>query len=182
MAPKKSSSLYWSLFSYENWKVYIAATKKGLCFVGSQNKPFEELVKWANHYLPENDLIRDDEKLQPFADELVRYFQGKLNRFTIPIFYHGTPFQEAVWKALCDIPYGQTRSYSDIARQILKPTAVRTVGRAIGTNPILITVPCHRVIGKNGSLTGYRGGMEMKTQLLELEQGSTNNEKELQHV
>lgn len=182
MTPKKSSSLYWSLFSYENWKVYIAATKKGLCFVGSQNQPFEELVKWANHYFPGNDLIQDDEKLQPFADELIRYFQGKLNRFTIPIFYRGTLFQKAVWKALCDIPYGQTRSYSDIARQILRPNAVRAIGRAIGANPILITVPCHRVIGKNGSLTGYRGGMEMKTQLLELERGSTNNEKELQHV
>ena len=65
-----------------------------------------------------NDLIQDDEKLQPFADEFVEYFQGKINRFTIPTFYHGTPFQEAVWKALCDIPYGQTRSYSDIAQQI----------------------------------------------------------------
>ncbi|MCZ2991702.1 MGMT family protein, partial [Acinetobacter baumannii] len=83
---------------------------------------------------------------------------------------------------LCDIPYGQTRSYSDIAQQIQKPTAVRAIGRAIGANPILITVPCHRVIGKNGSLTGYRGGMEMKTQLLELERGFTNSGKELQHV
>ncbi|WP_039074109.1 methylated-DNA--[protein]-cysteine S-methyltransferase [Bacillus sp. MSP13] len=182
MAPKKSSSLYWSLFSYENWKMYIAATHNGLCFVGSPNQPFEELGKWANHYLPGNDLIRDDEKLQPFADELVHYFQGKLNRFTIPIFYRGTPFQEAVWKALCDIPFGQTRSYSDIAQQIQKPTAVRAIGRAIGTNPILITVPCHRVIGKNGSLTGYRGGIEMKTQLLELERGFTNNGKELHCV
>ncbi|MDX8360668.1 methylated-DNA--[protein]-cysteine S-methyltransferase [Cytobacillus sp. IB215316] len=182
MTLNKSISLYWSLFSYENWKVYIAATRRGLCFVGSHNQPFEELVQWSNHYLPGNDLIQDDEKLQPFVDELNRYFQGKLNRFTIPIFYRGTLFQEAVWKALCDIPYGQTRSYSDIARQIRRPTAVRAIGRAIGANPILITVPCHRVIGKNGSLTGYRGGMEMKTHLLELERGSATNEKEQQHV
>lgn len=68
MVPKKSSSLYWSLFSYENWKMYIAATHNGICFVGSQKQPFEELGKWANYYLPGNDLIRDDEKLQPFAD------------------------------------------------------------------------------------------------------------------
>ncbi|MGM7681186.1 methylated-DNA--[protein]-cysteine S-methyltransferase [Cytobacillus sp. Hm23] len=182
MTLNKSSSLYWSLFSYENWKIYIAATSRGLCFVGSQNQPFEELVKWTDHYFPGDDLIQDDEKLQPFADELIRYFQGKLNHFTIPIFYRGTLFQEAVWKALCDIPYGQTRSYSDIARQIRRPAAVRAIGRAIGANPILITVPCHRVIGINGSLTGYRGGMEMKTQLLKLERGSTTNEKEQQYV
>lgn len=182
MVSKITGSLYCSLISYENWRVYIAATEKGLCFVGSQNQPFKELEKWANHYLPGYDLIKNDEKLRLFNDELVRYFQGKLIRFTIPIVYYGTPFQEAVWSALCDIPYGQTRSYSDIARQILKPNAVRAVGSAIGKNPILITVPCHRVIGKNGSLTGYRGGMEMKTQLLDLERGSTMNEKELQYV
>ncbi|MDX8367733.1 methylated-DNA--[protein]-cysteine S-methyltransferase [Cytobacillus sp. IB215665] len=182
MTLNKSGSLYWSLFSYENWKIYIAATSRGLCFVGSQNQPFEELVKWADHSFPGYDLIQGDEKLQPFTDELIRYFQGNLIRFTIPIYYRGTFFQEVVWKALCDIPYGQTRSYSDIARQIRRPTAVRAIGRAIGANPVLITVPCHRVIGKNGSLTGYRGGMEMKTQLLELERSSTTNEKEQQYV
>ncbi|RXZ77651.1 methylated-DNA--[protein]-cysteine S-methyltransferase [Paenibacillaceae bacterium] len=97
-------------------------------------------------------------------------------------FNRGTPFQKAVWKALCEIPYGQTRSYSDIAHQIQKSAAVRAVGTAIGTNPILITVTCHRVIGKNGSLTGYRGGMEMKMILLELERNVSSNGKEVQHV
>ena len=181
MASKKGSSLYWSLFSYEDWKMYIAATNNGLCFVGSQNQPFEELVKWANHYFPGNDLIQDDEKLQPFADEFVEYFQGKINRFTIPIFYHGTPFQEAVWKALCDIPYGQTRSYSDIAQQIQNRLQFGPLGGLLSEpNPHYCSMPsCYR---KNGSLTGYRGGMEMKTQLLELERGFTNSGKELQHV
>ncbi len=89
--------------------------------------------------------------------------------FTIPFDFHGTTFQLDVWKALSEIPYGQTKSYSEIANQIQKPRAVRAVGSAIGANPILITVPCHRVIGKNGALTGYRGGMEMKTKLLKLE-------------
>ena len=123
------------------------------CWVAKS--PFEELVKWANHYFPGNDLIQDDEKLQPFADEFVEYFQGKINRFTIPIFYHGTPFQEAVWKALCDIPYAKL----DLTRILLnkfKTDCSSAIGRAIEPNPILITVPCHRVIGKNGSLTGYR--------------------------
>jgi methylated-DNA-[protein]-cysteine S-methyltransferase len=74
-----------------------------------------------------------------------------------------------VWNALCEIPYGQTQSYSDIANYIAKPASVRAVGTAIGANPVLISVPCHRVIGKNGSLTGYRGGLDMKTKLLQLE-------------
>ncbi|MDK8180083.1 methylated-DNA--[protein]-cysteine S-methyltransferase [Paenibacillus sp. UMB4589-SE434] len=182
MTTKNSSPLYWTLLSYENWKVHIGATEAGLCFVGSQNQPYEELATWTNNRFPGHGLIQDDEKLQPYADELVRYFQGQLNQFTIPLFYRGTPFQEAVWKALCDIPYGQTRSYSEIAHQIQKPAAVRAVGTAIGSNPILITVPCHRVIGKNGSLTGYRGGMDMKTKLLELEQSTPILEKELHHV
>lgn len=171
MSPNKSSTINWSLLSFENWKVYMAATDQGLCFVGSQNQPLEELVKWVDHNFPGNDLFQDDEKLQPYADELISYLQGKLKRFTMPIFYRGTLFQETVWKALSDIPYGQTRTYSDIARQIRRPTAVRAIGRAIGANPILMTVPCHRVVGKNGSLTGYRGGLEMKKLLLELERG-----------
>ena len=89
------------------------------------------IVKWANHYFPGNDLIQDDEKLQPFADEFVEYFQGKINRFTIPIFYHGTPFQEAVWKALCDIPYGTNSILLGYCSTNSKPTAVRAIGRAI---------------------------------------------------
>lgn len=145
MASKKEV-LYWSLFSYEDWKMYIAATNNGLCFVGSQNQPFEELVKWANHYFHGNDLIQDDEKLQPFADEFVEYFQGKINRFTIPTFYHGTPFQEAVWKALCDIPYGQTRSYSDIAQQIQNRLQFGPLGGLLSEpNPHYCSMPsCYR--------------------------------------
>ncbi|MDP4097344.1 methylated-DNA--[protein]-cysteine S-methyltransferase [Paenibacillus sp. P96] len=169
MTTKISESLYWSFFSYGDWNLYIAATDEGLCFVGSQNQPFEELTSWANARYPGRALTQDDKRLQPYAVELTQYLQGNLEHFSIPLVYQGTPFQEAVWRALCDIPYGQTRSYSDIAQRIQKPAAIRAVGSAIGANPILITVPCHRVIGKNGALTGYRGGIDMKTKLLELE-------------
>ena len=100
----------------------------------------------------------------------MEYLEGKRKDFTLSFDYNGTAFQQAVWKALCEIPYGQTKSYSDVANHINKPAAVRAVGAAIGKNPILITVFCHRVIGKDGSLTGFRGGLEMKKQLLELEQ------------
>lgn len=88
--------------------------------------------------------------------------ETKLETFTIPIDVYGTAFQLAVWNTVREIPYGETHSYSEIAERIQKPNAVRAVGTAVGANPLLITIPCHRVIGKNGKLTGFRGGLEMK--------------------
>jgi methylated-DNA-[protein]-cysteine S-methyltransferase len=167
---KDNPTIYWTLLHSGDWQVYIAATTKGLCFVGSQNGTFDELSVWARKQFSGSSLMEDDHKLEPFAEELIEYFAGQRKNFTIPFDYHGTPFQLAVWQALCEIPYGKTKFYMDVANHINKPKAVRAVGAAIGANPVLITVPCHRVIGKNGSLTGYRGGLEMKRKLLELEQ------------
>ncbi|MEH7335827.1 methylated-DNA--[protein]-cysteine S-methyltransferase [Neobacillus drentensis] len=169
MKTQIKTTIYWSQCIFKDWKLNIAASEKGLCFVGSQNKPFEELVAWAEKRLPGSSLVEDREKLEPYAAELMEYFEGKRKNFSVPFDIHGTEFQVAVWNALCEIPFGETKSYSDIANCIHKPAAVRAVGVAIGANPVLITVPCHRVVGKNGSLTGYRGGLEMKTQLLDLE-------------
>ncbi|XLG08769.1 O6-methylguanine-DNA methyltransferase [Bacillus subtilis] len=159
---------------FKDWNFYIASTLKGLVFVGSQNKPIEELFEWARKRFPGSLLVEDDDKLEPYAVEITQYLEGKRKNFTVPVEYAGTQFQLAVWNALCEIPYGQTKSYSDIANEINKPAAVRAVGAAIGANPVLITVPCHRVIGKNGSLTGYRGGFEMKTLLLDLEKRASS--------
>ncbi len=126
--------------------------------------------------VPGSTLEENDNRLEPYAYEIKEYLQGKRTCFTIPFDFQGTAFQHAVWNALCDIPYGEKKSYSDIAESIKRPTAVRAVGAAIGANPLLMIVPCHRVIGKQGALTGYRGGLDMKTRLLELEgqvQGKT---------
>lgn len=101
--------------------------------------------------------------------ELDEYFQGKRKTFDIPLRTHGTAFQEKVWAALREIPYGETRSYRDIAEAIGHPKAYRAVGMASNANPIFIIVPCHRVIGSDGSLTGYGGGLPMKKALLSLE-------------
>ncbi len=177
METKNKPTLYWSLLKYKDWDFYLACTQKGLVFVGSQNKPFEELFEWAKKRFPGSLFVEDDEKLEPYVVEITQYLEGKRKTFTVPFEYVGTQFQLAVWQALCEIPYGQTKSYSDIANDLNKPAAVRAVGAAIGANPVLITVPCHRVIGKNGSLTGYRGGLEMKTLLLDLEKrASCSNE------
>lgn len=161
--------IFWSLLQHKDWNLYIAATENGLCFVGSQNTAFEELAEWTGKRFPDGNLVENEKKLQPYANELIEYFEGQRRSFTVPYDFHGTEFQKAVWFALCEIPFGETKSYSEIANHINKPAAVRAVGAAIGANPILIKVPCHRVIGKNGSLTGYRGGLAMKTQLLDLE-------------
>ncbi|MNP48512.1 Methylated-DNA--protein-cysteine methyltransferase, inducible [compost metagenome] len=119
--------------------------------------------------MPHASLIRDDVKLNLYGKEIAEYFEGRRERFTIPFDLQGTVFQLEVWEALREIPYGTTCSYSDIAQRIGRPTSSRAVGTAIGANPLLISIPCHRVIGKNGALTGYRGGIDMKTSLLKLE-------------
>ncbi|MFC0333381.1 methylated-DNA--[protein]-cysteine S-methyltransferase [Paenibacillus sepulcri] len=182
MENKTKTAVYWTLLIHEDWSLHIAATSEGLCFVGSQNHPLEELSDWAKARIPGSELIRDDERLLPYAAELIEYLQGTRTSFTAPFDFPGTPFQLAVWNALRSIPYGQTRSYSDIADQIERPAAVRAVGAAIGANPVLITVPCHRVIGKGGALTGYRGGLDMKTRLLQLEQDGALADGEARHA
>jgi methylated-DNA-[protein]-cysteine S-methyltransferase len=111
----------------------------------------------------------NDPVLEACAGQLAEYFRGDRRRFDLPLAPRGTDFQREVWRALADIPYGETRSYSEIARAIGRPRAVRAVGAANGRNPLPIVVPCHRVIGSDGSLTGFAGGLSAKTCLLELE-------------
>jgi methylated-DNA-[protein]-cysteine S-methyltransferase len=103
------------------------------------------------------------------ANQLREYFAGARKTFEIELAPRGTPFQLDVWKALCEVPYGETITYAELARRIGRPNAVRAVGAANGANPIPIIVPCHRVIGSNGTLTGYGGGIERKQFLLALE-------------
>lgn len=112
---------------------------------------------------PQSDLLRQA------AQQLAEYFSGARRSFSVPLAPQGTPFQRAVWRALCDIPYGQTRSYGQIAAAVGNPRAARAVGMACNRNPIGIVIPCHRVVGANGALTGYAGGMDKKAALLALE-------------
>jgi methylated-DNA-[protein]-cysteine S-methyltransferase len=109
--------------------------------------------------------------LGPIRKELDQYFAGRLKKFSTPVAFNGTQFQTTVWQELRRIPYGETISYLELAKRIKNPAAVRAVGMANGANPIAIIVPCHRVIGSNGSLTGFGGSLPTKRALLELEQG-----------
>jgi len=112
---------------------------------------------------------RDDEVLSPVAEEIAAYFSGDLTMFTVPLAPSGTVFQLSVWDALCDIAYGTTATYGEIATAVGRPKAPRAVGMANHVNPIALIIPCHRVIGANGALTGYGGGLDLKATLLSLE-------------
>ena len=122
---------------------------------------------------------RDDDGLREYVQQLEDYFAGNRRDFDIPVDPAGTPFQKRVWEALCEIPYGQTWSYLQLATRIGNPKACRAVGLANGRNPIAVVVPCHRVIGANGSLTGYGGGMDRKRILLDLERRTESAQLEL---
>lgn len=115
------------------------------------------------------DWLLDDRAFPDAVEQLDAYFAGELQEFDLPLQLSGTEFQRRVWNALRTIPYGETRTYGEIAQQIGAPTAFRAVGLANGHNPIAVIVPCHRVIGANGSLTGFGGGLERKSALLDLE-------------
>jgi methylated-DNA-[protein]-cysteine S-methyltransferase len=112
---------------------------------------------------------RDDAGLVHVVEQLKAYFAGTLTDFDLPITMQGTDFQRRVWASLCEIPYGETISYGELARRVGNPKASRAVGLANGRNPVAIIVPCHRVIGADGSLTGYGGGLDRKVWLLEHE-------------
>ncbi|GAA2793291.1 methylated-DNA--[protein]-cysteine S-methyltransferase [Saccharopolyspora taberi] len=118
----------------------------------------------------------DDAPFEACARQLEEYFSGRLRDFDLPLHFAGTPFQRTVWAALCEIPYGQTVSYGELAERIGRPTASRAVGLANGRNPIGIVVPCHRVVGSGGALTGYGGGLERKRQLLDFERRSAHGD------
>ncbi|WP_338895082.1 methylated-DNA--[protein]-cysteine S-methyltransferase [Streptomyces sp. TG1A-60] len=125
------------------------------------------------HRPPEESFgARDDRLFAEAEEQLEAYFAGGLKEFTLELRLHGTPFQRSVWEQLVRIPYGETRSYGDLADELGNPKASRAVGLANGRNPVGIIVPCHRVVGSDGSLTGYGGGVERKQRLLDFEQGA----------
>jgi methylated-DNA-[protein]-cysteine S-methyltransferase len=133
----------------------------------------------AQRHRPADEIVGTpgEENAEPFAsaaDQLAAYFAGQLTEFDLPLAAAGTNFQRTVWAALQQIPYGETWSYGQLATKIGNAAAVRAVGLANGRNPIAVIVPCHRVIGADGSLTGYGGGLERKRYLLDLEAGFVN--------
>jgi O-6-methylguanine DNA methyltransferase len=142
--------------------LFLAASPKGLVRL-----EFEARAQPLN---PKNIQLQESRKvLAPHLDQLNEYFAGQRREFSIPLDLRGTDFQLKCWRALLDIPYGETRSYRDLAQAIGHPNAFRAVGTSNNRNPIAIVVPCHRVIAADGSLCGYGGGLDIKRKLLDLE-------------
>lgn len=151
-------------------KAYLYETVMGQVGVAENggaitNLFFGSTVKPTEYALEETPL------LQEAAKQLAEYLGGVRKAFDLPLAPEGTEFERAVWAALCEIPFGETRSYKQIAEAVRAPKAFRAVGRANGRNPISIFIPCHRVVGASGKLTGYAGGLDMKQRLLLLEKG-----------
>jgi len=159
--------LYASVIGWEGWTFRVVSSQVGLRYVDLRNRLLEELARSLNGHI-----VPDDRHNETVLAQLREYLEGERQRFSVALDVRGTPFQKAVWDELLKIPYGETRAYADVAAAIDHPTATRAVGQAVGANPISIIIPCHRVIGKDGHLVGYGGGLPLKERLLALEQGS----------
>jgi methylated-DNA-[protein]-cysteine S-methyltransferase len=156
-------NLFYKLVDSPIGKLKLVASDKGLVgILWEKDRPgrvrLSDLTENPKHPL----LVKTEEQLR-------EYFQGKRKHFTVPLDMRGTPFQKQVWEALLAIPFGETRSYGQLAKQLGNPNATRAVGAANGRNPVAIIAPCHRVIGSSGKLTGFAGGLDAKAHLLNLE-------------
>ena len=152
--------------------VFVGATAKGVCFV-SLGDAEAALVTTLQDDFPDAEMHRDDAGLSQMLNHVAAHLEGREPNVRLPLDVPATAFQRQVWQALSDIPYGETRSYSELAAAIGKPGAPRAVGRACGSNPVALLVPCHRAIGASGRLTGYRWGLKRKKALLDQERALT---------
>ncbi len=144
-------------------------TSRGLARLTFPDERFEQCAAWAKRWFPSAGVDDSSSSLAELAEQLDGYFAGRLRTFAVPLDLRGTSFQVRVWEAVATIPHAETRSYGQVAETIGNPRAVRAVGLANGANPVPIVVPCHRVVGSNGTLTGYAGGLALKQRLLALE-------------
>lgn len=165
MPKPQQPALRYALTDSPVGRVLLAATDRGLCYLslGDTVKGLEADLRAA---FPGAAVRRADDELKEWAERVRRHLAGELPDPAVPLDARGTAFQRRVWDALVAIPYGETRSYKQVAEAIGAPTAARAVARACATNPVGVLVPCHRVIGSDGKLTGYAGGLPRKEQLL----------------
>jgi AraC family transcriptional regulator of adaptative response/methylated-DNA-[protein]-cysteine methyltransferase len=148
--------------------ILIAATRCGVCWIGiHQSTAYLESELRSD--FPKAAIVRDESVSRDSADQIIGFVQRKTCELELPVDISATPFQLSVWRELCAIPAGATRSYGEIARRLGRPAASRAVGRANGSNPLAVLIPCHRAVGTGGRLTGYRWGVEYKRYLLQHE-------------
>ncbi len=161
--------LYASTISWEGWVFRVLSSAIGIRLLDLNPTPFEALEEKL-----QARIVPDDQQNEHVLSEIHAYLRGELREFTISVDLRGTEFQRDVWNAIARITYGQTTTYGELADSIQRPKATRAVGQATGANPVPIVIPCHRVIGSSGGLTGFGGGLPLKERLLGLERGTLN--------
>jgi O-6-methylguanine DNA methyltransferase len=161
--------VYCTSFDSRIGRIYVASTDRGVCKISVPRESRKDFFDWLKGHFDTETVTDNRARNKEVIDQLTRYFNGKLAKFTCPIDLIGTPFQIRVWKELSKITYGSTITYRTLAKRVLAPKAFQAVGRANGANPLPIIVPCHRVLGSDGSLVGYSCGIKTKEFLLRLE-------------
>lgn len=166
-----SEVVYWDVLELDGREYYLGMTEQGLVEVslGNNEDEYAAFLRGVNKRVPKAAIIHSPERLSESKRQVNEYLNGERKEFDLPLDLRGTEFQKAVWRATTEIPFGKTCSYLDIARAIGNHQASRAVGGALNKNPVPIVVPCHRVIGKNGALVGFGGGLPLKVEMLKLE-------------
>jgi len=161
--------VYCTSFESKIGLIYVASTDKGVCKVSVPRQTKRDFFRWLRENFDDIEVVDNKSRNKEVIEQLTRYFNGKLAKFTLSVDMKGTPFQVRVWKDLTKIPYGTTISYKQLAKRLGTSRGFQAVGRANAANPVPIIVPCHRVLGADGSLVGYSSGIKTKEFLLKLE-------------
>jgi O-6-methylguanine DNA methyltransferase len=163
--------IYFKVLETPLGTMLAASFEEQICLLEFKDRTnMDKQLASLKKYYPGEQVEGDTAVLKELERQLSLYFKGELKKFTLPLIYRGTPFQEKLWSELIKVPYGSTRSYEEQAQLLGNKNAVRAVAHGNSLNRIAILIPCHRIIGKNGKLTGYAGGLERKARLLEIEQ------------
>ena len=168
-AQRRATKVYCTSFDSRIGRIYVASTEKGVCKISVPKESRKDFFGWLKENFDPETVSDNRARNKDVIDQLSRYFNGRLAKFTCPIDLIGTPFQVWVWNEVSKIPYGSTITYKHLAKRAGVPKATQAVGRANGANPLPIITPCHRVLGSNGALIGYSCGIKTKEFLLRLE-------------
>lgn len=165
----KNNIFFYKEINWRHYKFKLVASTEGLVVMTREKEKGDFFNRFFIRHFSQGYRFEKTDALQTYKAALLNYLNGKETDLQVPLNIYGTTFQKKVWKQLCKIPYGQTRTYTQIAEAINRPTAVRAVANAVGQNPLLIFIPCHRVIYQNGDLSGFRSGVDLKKELLKIE-------------
>src|SRR5699024_3380054 len=163
-------TIYYTILQWDEYEVYLAATGSGLIYLATGTEGEFEMKAWLEKHFPDCNLHYDQNKMSLYTKEISDYLQGKIECLESARQLTGTDFQKEVWREVEKVAYGEVRSYADIANNLGRPKAVRAVASAIGINHLLFIMPCHRIVRKDASLSGFRAGTDVKEKLLQLEQ------------